>query len=81
MQCDATAVRLRCLLCFRRDTDHLNCYAALSVIFFMIEQLKKIGMRTEYLEHIEILHFWSTYAALAWIALVFFAKLSVVSRK
>ena len=26
MQCDATAVRLPCLLCFRRATDHLNCY-------------------------------------------------------
>jgi hypothetical protein len=24
--CDVTAVRLRCLLCSRRATDHLNCY-------------------------------------------------------
>jgi hypothetical protein len=48
---------------------------ALSAIFFTAELLKKMGMRAEYLERLELLHFWSTYGALAWIALVFFAKL------
>lgn len=48
---------------------------ALSIIFFAARWLKQLGMDSAHLHLIEQLHFWVTFAALAWIGIVFLIKL------
>ena len=48
---------------------------ALSIIFFAARWLKQLGMDSAHLHLIEQLHFWVTFAALAWIGILFLIKL------
>lgn len=54
---------------------NLALLGSLTVLFISVKQLKTIGMRTQYLDAIEQLHFFLTYGVLAWIGIVFFARM------
>jgi len=60
---------------------NLAILGALSLLFIAVKQLRAIGMQDKYLDPIEALHFYLTISALAWIALVFFAKMVARSIK
>lgn len=65
-----------CLVHLTFDTlKNLLLLAALSVVFFAAEWLKNKGMNAVHVEMVELMHFWLTYSALAWIGVVFLVKL------